>query len=411
MNQLDLPPRRPLPPRTRDRIRHAVTTGTEGNGAAPRRARTRHSGGAVAAAAAVLAAGGLVLVQSVKSAPDDDIRGGSVPESATTGPYLAMNAMASTLDRCAAAAPDLPSRDRWHAVLGVEELGVTVVAARVNDKPLICQTTDTTVTVTDPDAAPTYAPGTRTGVLLNSPQGVIAGVTDPAWGEVGIYADDGYLRVSAGARVGGEFFVLLSDPAPDRYQVRVYELVDDNNDPPGWESAIPVGTPAAPAIEKVDRPNTPMAHDQELLDECLASSQAGGSGWEVAAGVPFRHDGRLLLARRGLELGLCEYEPRMARSFSWQSTYPTDNSLTRLKPCVVSLTLPNFEGPVMAGVLSPQAASVVLHFPDDDSVLVPVVNSTFLVPPVPRPRTVEAVEVYDKDHELRYEGPPACQDG
>jgi hypothetical protein len=56
---------------------------------------------------------------------------------------------------------------------------------------LVCEATSTTVTLSDPDATPAYAPGSRTGLLLYTGTGLVAGVADPAWAKVELSMPDG----------------------------------------------------------------------------------------------------------------------------------------------------------------------------------------------------------------------------
>ncbi|GAB2739270.1 hypothetical protein [Amycolatopsis magusensis] len=177
MNDFDLPARRELPDEVRDSIRLRVREGMD----APRRRSWR--GPALAAAAvAVLAAGALVATGDFR-APDDVAPATVLPSGVPSDSALADEA----LDRCWAAlgaagkADGFPDRDTWKPVYNTKPHGFApfqvTVLSRAEGKPLVCDTTATTVTVSDPDTPPQYAPGTSAAVLLATPGGLIAGVT------------------------------------------------------------------------------------------------------------------------------------------------------------------------------------------------------------------------------------------
>ncbi|MBN6039947.1 hypothetical protein [Amycolatopsis sp. 195334CR] len=177
MNDFNLPPRRELPDAVRDSIRVKLREGMD----QPRQRSWR--GPAVAAAAvAVLAAGALVATSELRT-PD-----GAAPVALPPGMELDERLAAEALDRCWAAIEAagktgvFPARDTWKPVFthapfdGRASSGVTAMA-RAEGKPLVCHTTATTVTVSDPQAPLNYAPGTSTAAVLASPPGVFAGVS------------------------------------------------------------------------------------------------------------------------------------------------------------------------------------------------------------------------------------------
>src|SRR5690349_19054301 len=100
MNTLDLPPRRPLPRETRDRMRRTVDAGTLGP---PRRSRAP-----MAAAAAVVLGAAVAFIttsvtrdeQPVATPPDTEFR---TPTMAMAGGHTAED-----LDRCAEVAAASP---------------------------------------------------------------------------------------------------------------------------------------------------------------------------------------------------------------------------------------------------------------------------------------------------------------
>jgi hypothetical protein len=175
MNDLDLPPRRTLPPAVRDRIRTTVNAETP---------RSRYRAPlSVAAAVVALVAGAVIIGQSTVG-PPDDYRAGTTPPTATvpgTDPLLTVtqpNAQSrEDLDHCWAAVEASPRvgeyapRSAWRPVFTVTRarpLGdgslVRVTAFRDHtDTPGSCEigevigpgsTRSWMATVSDPSAEP-----------------------------------------------------------------------------------------------------------------------------------------------------------------------------------------------------------------------------------------------------------------
>jgi hypothetical protein len=178
MNDLDLPPRRTLPPEVRDRIRTTVN--------AEEKPRSRYKAPlSVAAAVAVLAAGAVVISQSIAGTSDGH-RAGTTPDSSVTvvpgsDPELTVtqpNAQSDEdLDLCWAAVAASPQagefapRETWQPVFTVTRArpGGTGGLLRVTafrehgDKPGFCEvfevtgpgeTTSWGATVSSPSAEP-----------------------------------------------------------------------------------------------------------------------------------------------------------------------------------------------------------------------------------------------------------------
>jgi hypothetical protein len=187
MNTLDLPPRRPLPRETRDRMRRTIDTGTMGP---PRRSRAPL---AAAAAAAVVLGAAVAFVST--SVTRDDQPVATPPDTEFQAPTMAMagSHTEEDLDRCAdvaTASPraaDFAPRRQWHPRFTAALPGGTRVTAFVSagGTPSFCEVTVTTATVSDPKAdwvpmAGTSAaerPASVEGVFL-SPAGALAGVAD-----------------------------------------------------------------------------------------------------------------------------------------------------------------------------------------------------------------------------------------
>jgi len=208
LDDLDLPPRRPLPRGVHDRMR--ATLLDEMRLPARRRAHRFRPQFAVAASVAVLAVGVTMLGQSLVGSNGHTPASGPTEKPAIDGtpPPLDWSAAQATMDRCWAAiqnagkAASVPARSTWQPVFAVPKDGLTVTAIRAGTKPLICGTTRTTVTVSDPNAILTYAAGTKTAALLVSADGFVGGVMDPSWTAMQ------YITISKfGSSVGGPAFV------------------------------------------------------------------------------------------------------------------------------------------------------------------------------------------------------------
>src|SRR5439155_27010879 len=73
-----------------------------------------------------------------------------------------------------------PNRRCWQPVFNYTFGPVKVTAARAAGKPLFCETTYTTATVSSVNAEPAYAAGSRSGAVLTTGLGTVAGVVDPS---------------------------------------------------------------------------------------------------------------------------------------------------------------------------------------------------------------------------------------
>lgn len=198
MNALDLPPRRPLPRETRDRIRRSVDTGIAGPG---RRSRAPL---AAAAAVAVLALGAVVVARWAPGPSPEHPAATPPPTPApNSAPTLAPSpappvtmALPGTrtyedLDHCAdvvVASPrtsEFAPRAEWRPVFtATAPDGARITAFSAEDgTPAFCEVTATTATVSDPTAewgpvavTPEHlSPASVHGVYL-SPTGLLAGV-------------------------------------------------------------------------------------------------------------------------------------------------------------------------------------------------------------------------------------------
>lgn len=393
MNDLNLPPRRTLPPTTRERIRRVVDTGLSAR-QDPRSPIRRRAPLAVAAGVAVLALGAVMGPRFIQ---DDATERPAI----TVSPALQGAAgIADAVDRCAAAVPDLGPRDRWQSVMGRVEGNLAVVGVRIDGKPVICQATGTSVTVTDP-ATPLGADGTRNTLLLNSAEGVIAGVADPTWHKVGVslYAtgidmiDETYTR-------DGFFIVprLLEWPTAD---LRLFEYEET------WETGpeVRVNVPPPPTVV-VDRPGAADGSDQQHLDRCLATTPSQiDRGWELAAGFGWA-DARDIIVRAGDRLGLC------VKGTSDFLELPTRVAST---PSLCLLPgIPASEDPIIpqlfAGLAPRGTAYVQLTYESGIRQRLPVVRDSFIGRPTPSKDASDSItrfELVDENNVATTAAPPA----
>ncbi|MFC3450135.1 hypothetical protein [Amycolatopsis speibonae] len=251
-DDLGLPDRRELPPEVLDNLRMSLR---EGMGKPVRRRWP-----IVAAAAAVVGVlvGALVATVLVRE-PD-----GPGPAVASDPDFaLDLPKAIPALDRCWAAiqrqnrTADFPARDEWVPQFTVAPYwtSVTVVAVKTGDKVFFCETTVTTVTVSDPGAAPSYATGTKTAALLTSRSGTVAGVADPGWEKMVIFSRTADSTGSTDVNVfgNGNLFVMISQSIPSRttYSVGPYPGAPGDGSGAGPYGLRPAPDPAVTDIDRV----------------------------------------------------------------------------------------------------------------------------------------------------------------
>ncbi|WP_372672099.1 hypothetical protein [Amycolatopsis kentuckyensis] len=302
-----LPPRRALPDDVRDRLRAEVRAGLE----KPR--RTKHVWYAAAAAVLVLAAGAVVATKTFRQQPV----AGPPPDP---GNRLTLDPKVATaaLDRCWAAVQAagktdrVPPRDEWVPLFTEVEQADAVVAATAAGKPMFCETTETTVTLSDPAAAPAYAPGTHVGVLLHSPTGTVAGIVDPgtAPGFLGSRTAGGdtmsqSIRTSP---VSGQFVAMT------RTALWTTTLTVEN---PGAPRAAVLPQPPSWLVMAVDRPVTAERTSPagRVLGECLNTAEEVIPDAAAYTPGPLLETGdfQVVTGRRGDRVVVCETQPDYQR--------------------------------------------------------------------------------------------------
>lgn len=263
MNDLGLPPDRDLPSQVRDRIHANVRAGMN----QPHRHRLRAPLG-IAAAVAVLV-GGAAYVGGVGGSTD-------TPVAAAT---------AATLDRCWAAVQDsgkaeaFPAREEWRQRFREVLDATTVTGITTGEKTLVCETSLTSVSVSEPV---TGAPeeGRLRGVL-NSPNGTVVGLAGAGVEQVEVALTE---QANSQARPVEE--ISMSATVRDG----VFVAKPAYNDLREWEpSAFVPGLPGRqpldappPAVYELDRPVDRPERSSPAgtaLEKCL--DRPGNSGGAV----------------------------------------------------------------------------------------------------------------------------------
>jgi hypothetical protein len=273
---------RPLPPDLRDQLRVEFEQGIEN--------RRRFPTPVVAAAAAVVLLAGTVFV--LRQVPDPRTTGGA------TGPALDRAVATVALDRCWSAVrqrgstAQFPDRSRWTPVFTVGDSQLGVVAARADGKPLFCQTTPTTATVSDPNAGPAAISAT-----LFSREGVVAGSVDGDDLPITVKGPSGTTEVRADVR--DHLFVALT--GVNLTGADVIAGGDEHLRAP------------SPAVALRDHPDSPFADrvspEGIALGDCLSRSAkpvVDPDSYEPGAFVSYP-GGRFSIGRSPFALVLCRW--------------------------------------------------------------------------------------------------------
>ncbi len=423
-DDLGLPGRRELPPEVLGNVLASVR---EGMGKPVRR---RWPVVAAAAAVSLVLAGALASTAVIR---DTD----SVATSGSDFTLDLAQAKAG-LDRCWAAvqeqgkAASFPDRADWVPLFTKDGSHGTaaVVAAMAGDKPFFCETTETTVTVTDPNATPAYAPGTKTGALLMSSNGTIAGVANPEWQVLDLTgrSDDGP-NFASEAKVyrHGNLFVEQNNSRPGRTTYAFGPNTGDRKLGERGAYEAPHILPAAPepAVSIYDRPypEPNWATDGGMLmTECLVNSA------ELLIDAHAYHtrtlltdgDFRVVVARFGEKVVVCQAEPGFNgetwpryRLFPDLNTPPPGPARKLKTESLGGPEKTGNEGSVarnpFIGVVPREAAKVSLLFGPGLGVDAPVTDGTFAVWTPPGANLVDpmapvAIIARDAAGKIIYEG-------
>ena len=374
-DELRLPARRDLPPEVRIRLRATVAAGL----ARPAFRRGRVL--AVAAAVVLVVAGAAVGTQVFRSRPAEVPVGSEVPAGSA-------DLATRTLDRCWAAVRTagktdrVPARAEWATAYTATQGDDVVVAFTAGGKLMFCEATSTTVTLSDPDATPAYAPGNRTGLLLYTGTGLVAGVADPAWAKVELSMPDGLgvtmSDVNKATRQFSSF--TLTNPATTRLWAGRW---DDGQTRRTWPRAELPSAPA-PLVSLTDRPGDRSSPAGKALEVCLAGlaqPPADGDAYQPGA---LLEDGpyRVVLGRSAGHTVACTAEPDPNNPAKTSYQLYRDTFIGQSIP-VRRLSVPGL-GPDGAkvpfvGIVPPSGVSMVGDFSLGTAVDIPVVNGTFAI--------------------------------
>ncbi|GLY70658.1 hypothetical protein [Amycolatopsis taiwanensis] len=373
-DDLRLPPPRELPPEVRLRLREAVTTGVTARRHAPA------SMLAAAAAVVLLVASAVVAVQLARPQSDEAAGGGT-------------DLASQTLDRCWAAVgaagktSKVPDRKKWDkASLSVQGDDV-VVAFTADGKPTFCETTSTMVTMSDPNAKPAYATGTRTALLLYTSTGLAAGVADPAWDRVELDRPDGLgISVSDVTKASHQFTSFtLTDPATTQLCARLQDngTTRSNNGKASinW-SCAKLPSPPAPLFSIVDRPGDRSSRAGRALGECLAGFAQPPADQDAYQPGVLLEDGpyQVVLGRTAAHTVACTTEPDSSSPSGRSHRLYQDTFIGQSIP-VRRLSVPGLgkDGAKVpfVGIVPPSGASMIADFAFGKPVDITVADGTF----------------------------------
>jgi hypothetical protein len=384
-NYFDVPPLIDVPADVRDRIQARVLPRLSEQ---ERRPRTT-AWIAAAAAAGVFVAGGLVMVVSQ-------------PEVDAPKPVLDTDVSAQPLDRCWRSAQQqepvakYPDRSTWQSVLTVEGPKSTVTALRANGKPLFCETTLSGVTLSAPDADPAYADGTRTGGVLVTDTGTVAGVADPSWRRLYVMGNaangDGY---GGEARVADGLFVYQAPM--NAVQVKV------SPDDATWLT-LPKPSPPFGTVEPGFTPGDRASAAGKQLGQCLDAAKAGGETGEIASwnpGAIVEHGGqRLVMMVNAAGVGACYQQSQRTQLMPYlgKTVSGKKPDLLPVAPTVGGLSL-------TAGQAPPEATSLRMTFTDNSTKDISVTAGTFAVLSSPNAGPPVSCVLFDRNNREIYAGP------
>jgi hypothetical protein len=299
----------------------------------------------------------------------------------------------------------------------VTEFGKTMTAARSPGKPLFCETTRTTVTVSDPNATPGYARGTSTAAMLVSADGGIGGVVGPDWRsmvfltvapsgaseQTEAFIKDGLFVAFTQMATGTKARFTVRQTEPGHPERPIYEGDVSTPAGPGETVAgqshpeLNLPAPAAALVATTDRPipDPDLSDKGRFLAECIANSDSAVVDpqlWEavtITGTAPYR----AVLARAGQEAVGCSMQGnRTDRNdpnvITPHYTFtPPFVGLKADRPVqfVVWQMIGTENAQAVLGLLRPDVASMELDGPDLDATPVPIESGAFaFTAPAPR---------------------------
>lgn len=406
MNDLGLPPYEPIPDDVRDQMRTKVQTRI-------RRARYRAPLYVAAGVALLAAATVLVIARPTPSSPPAEPPRGE-----------------TALARCAAAVQQagkttsFPDVRTWRVVDttdGMPWQDIMVLGIATDTQPFFCQVTETTVTITDPNAPRGYAAGTKTAMLMLTKQGMAAGVVDPSWPAAFFYSEAGAApKVPQEGlfiyNTGTDLFPLYTKRVEANHWTESGPLLNDSD----FIGGIELPRPSPPALSVVDRPAGPVDRTSEAgkkLGACLAKTNQpmlDPDTYNPGAVISDSGGGELIIARSRTKIGACSIGPRrdMSPLITFDSGFPLSES--------GNLPLTFYPGhvggrPTLGGTVPPGTTRMEIRFGNGTTVHPNVANETFLVP-IPEQVEVDGssqlkdqdkttVKLYAASGAMTYEGP------
>jgi len=256
-----------------------------------------------AAAVVLLIVGAVSATQLIKPA--------GVPAAGGTAP-------ASGLDRCwsaveaAGKTASVPARAEWATSYTEARGDDSVFAVQAAGLPFFCETTLTAVTVSDPHAAPAYAPDGKTALLLYTASGLAAGVTDPVtYQSMDLYVGDLDATMSTVAPTGQFSAFTGRDPAKTKLSSwgRRDATTDKTGEYAGEAGLLP--PPPPPLLTLTDRGADRRSPEGVALGDCLAKAPEKLTNADAYAPGVLLQDGQyqVVLGKLGLDAVACTSEP------------------------------------------------------------------------------------------------------
>ncbi|MBP2330146.1 hypothetical protein JOF56_010531 [Kibdelosporangium banguiense] len=324
MTEFNQPPRREMPPEVRDRLRRRLWRDLD----VPARPQYSRAKMAIAAAVSVTVIAGFAVIfgRAVPTPVNEPADQAWAPPQQVVTRVLDDQESSAEMDRCyqalATTGRTSPARTQWTSQFANTGAGgISVTAVRAADETLFCESTLTSVTVSDPDAEPIYATDSGTGVLFATPNGTIAGVVDPTWRGLEVEAADGTTSTAVESTpVMGLFVTNVAMSAGPDLKLSVRELpVDepaeplDDDDPRFPYREIASFPPYS--VSLVDRPVSPPADRTsprgQALGKCLEAAQdpvPDQDSWQPGASAAINGE-EFIMASNSKAASLCQWQP------------------------------------------------------------------------------------------------------
>ncbi|HWC78352.1 MAG TPA: hypothetical protein VG756_00170 [Pseudonocardiaceae bacterium] len=281
--------------------------------------------------------------------------------------------------------------------------GRMVTAARADGKPVFCETTPTSVSVSDPNLPSTLPDGTLAIALLGSDDGVLAGVTSTTTG-LSAAITTGAATVDAtafsGNGLGDGMFVAHGYPHGFEHSTVAVSSFGQ------LDGGQPVQTPA-PLVFLVDRPQPADRRSPagRALQSCLdtVTAQVGPvldqASWRPGAVVDNGTGTHLVITTNASEVSVCLTKPDYADGFWFAGSSAPENTAVPLDVVYRD----SQAGPaVIAGLAAPNVGRVEFSTPAGTTEA-SLVGSTF---GASVPDLAEAtVTVFDRCGNQIYSGP------